>query len=52
LDDGKVKRAFFKASLVVHPDKTHDLPIEHRFLAKRIFDSLSQAKADFDNGTK
>jgi hypothetical protein len=52
LDDGKVKRAFFKASLVVHPDKTHDLPIEHRFLAKRIFDSLSQAKADFDSEAK
>lgn len=52
LDDGKVRRAYLKASLVVHPDKTHDLPPEHRFLAKRIFDALSQAKTDFDDGKK
>ena len=52
LDDGKVRRAFMKASLVVHPDKTRDLPPDQRFLAKRIFDALSQAKSDFDNGTK
>lgn len=52
LDDGKVRRAFLKASLVVHPDKTSDLPPDQRFLAKRIFDALSQAKSDFDNGTK
>jgi hypothetical protein len=50
LDDKKVRRAYLKASLVVHPDKTHDLPPEQRFLAKRIFDALSQAKTDFDNG--
>jgi hypothetical protein len=50
LDDGKVKRAFFKASRVVHPDKTHDLDAEKRFLAKRIFDALSQAKTVFDDG--
>eukprot|EP00980_Cylindrotheca_fusiformis_P015832 scaffold4637_cov128-Cylindrotheca_fusiformis.AAC.3 len=49
LDDSKVKRAFHKATLVVHPDKTHDLPAEQRFLAKRIFDALSQAKTEFDN---
>lgn len=49
LQDSKVKRAFHKASLVVHPDKTHDLPPDQRFLAKRIFDSLCQAKSDFDN---
>lgn len=52
LDDGKVRRAFLKASLVVHPDKTSELPPEQRFLAKRIFDALSQAKSDFDNGNK
>ncbi len=52
LEDGKVRRAFLKASLVVHPDKTSDLPPEQRFLAKRIFDALSQAKSDFDNGMK
>lgn len=50
LDDGKVKRAFHKSTLVVHPDKTHKLPAEQRFLAKRIFDALSQAKTEFDNG--
>jgi hypothetical protein len=50
LDDGKVKRAFFMASRVVHPDKTGDLDAEKRFLAKRIFDALSQAKTDFDSG--
>lgn len=52
LDDGKCKRCFHKASRVVHPDKTHHLDAEKRFLAKRIFDSLSQAKNDFDNGAK
>lgn len=50
LDDGKVKRAFHKASRVVHPDKTHHLPPDQRFLAKRIFDALSQAKTEFDEG--
>jgi len=51
LDDGKVKKCFHKASRVVHPDKTHHLPAEQRFLAKRIFDALSQAKTEFDDGT-
>jgi hypothetical protein len=48
LDDSKVKKYFHKASRVVHPDKTHHLPAEQRFLAKRIFDALSQAKTEFD----
>ena len=48
LDDSKCKRAFHKASRVVHPDKTHHLDAEKRFLAKRIFDALAQAKAEFD----
>ena len=48
LDASKVKRAFHKASRVVHPDKTHHLDPEQRFLAKRIFDALSQAKTEFD----
>jgi len=51
LNDGKVKKAFHKASRVVHPDKTGDLNAEQRFLAKRIFDALSQAKTDFDNAS-
>lgn len=49
LDDKKCKLAFHKASRVVHPDKTIHLPTEQRFLAKRIFDALSQAKTEFDN---
>ena len=52
LDDGKVKRFFHKATLVVHPDKTHHLPPDQRFLAKRIFDALCQAKTEFDSGAK
>jgi len=43
LDDRKVRIAFMKASRVVHPDKTLRLPPDQRFLAKRIFDALSQA---------
>lgn len=49
LDSKKCKLQFHKASRVVHPDKTHHLPAEQRFLAKRIFDSLSQAKNEFDD---
>jgi hypothetical protein len=52
LDDSKVKRCFHKASRVVHPDKTHHLGPEERFMAKRIFDALSQAKNEFDSGSK
>jgi hypothetical protein len=50
MDNNKVKRCYLKATLVVHPDKTHHLDAEKRFLAKRIFDALSQAKKDFDEG--
>lgn len=50
LDDKKVLRCFQRASLVVHPDKTGHLDSEQRFLAKRIFDALCQAKAQFDDG--
>ena len=50
LEDKKVKLAFHKASRVVHPDKTMSLGPEERFIAKRIFDALSQAKTEFDNG--
>lgn len=50
LDDAKVKKAYHKASRVVHPDKTHHLPPEQRFLSKRIFDALTQAKTEFDEG--
>jgi hypothetical protein len=48
LDPKKCKKIYFKATLVVHPDKTHDLPADQRFLAKRIFDALTQAKTIYD----
>jgi hypothetical protein len=50
LDDKKVLKCFQRASLVVHPDKTGHLDSEQRFLAKRVFDALCQAKAQFDDG--
>ncbi|KAL7467781.1 hypothetical protein ACHAXS_008021 [Conticribra weissflogii] len=50
LDDGKVKKVYHKASRVVHPDKTGHLDAEKRFIAKRVFDALTQAKVDFDEG--
>lgn len=52
LDDSKVKKFYHKATLVVHPDKTQSLPPDERFLSKRIFDALTQAKTDFDEGKK
>lgn len=50
LDDSKVKRVYHKASRVVHPDKTGHLDAEKRFVAKRVFDALTQAKVEFDEG--
>jgi hypothetical protein len=49
LDNSKCKRCYHKATRVVHPDKTHHLKAEERFLAKRIFDALSQAKTEFES---
>jgi DnaJ-class molecular chaperone len=49
LDASKCKKCYHKASRVVHPDKTHHLKAEERFLAKRIFDALSQAKTEFES---
>merc|ERR1719162_2442856 len=48
LQPSKCKKFYFKVTLVVHPDKTHDLTAEKRFLAKRIFDALTQAKTVWD----
>lgn len=42
LNDSKCKKFYHKATLKVHPDKTHHLDAEKRFLAKRIFDALTQ----------
>eukprot|EP00567_Pseudictyota_dubia_P012177 CAMPEP_0197438204 /NCGR_PEP_ID=MMETSP1175-20131217/5265_1 /TAXON_ID=1003142 /ORGANISM="Triceratium dubium, Strain CCMP147" /LENGTH=513 /DNA_ID=CAMNT_0042967885 /DNA_START=79 /DNA_END=1620 /DNA_ORIENTATION=+ len=52
LDDSKCKKFYHKATLKVHPDKTTHLDAEKRFLAKRIFDALTQAKVEFDEGKK
>lgn len=48
LDASKCKKFYHKATLVVHPDKTGSLDAEKRFLAKRVFDALTQAKTEFD----
>ena len=48
LEPKKVKRAYYKASRFVHPDKLVNLSIEQRFVGKRIFDALSQAYAEFE----
>ncbi len=52
LDDSKVKRVYHKASRVVHPDKTMNLDVEKKFVAKRVFDALTQAKVAFDEGKR
>jgi len=49
LDKKKCIRAFHKATRIVHPDKTTNLDAEKRFLAKRIFDALKQAKSASEN---
>ena len=48
LEPKKVKRAYYKASRFVHPDKLVGLSVEQRFVGKRIFDALSQAYAEFE----
>jgi hypothetical protein len=48
LDAKKARRAYLKASLKVHPDKTRSLDAEKRFIANRVFDALSQANATFE----
>ena len=48
LDEKAVTKYYRKASIVVHPDRTTKLDHEKRFIAKRIFDALAQAKAEFD----
>ena len=48
LDGKKARRAYLKASLKVHPDKTKDLNPEQKFIATRVFDALSQANSEFE----
>eukprot|EP00587_Corethron_hystrix_P006106 CAMPEP_0113297844 /NCGR_PEP_ID=MMETSP0010_2-20120614/533_1 /TAXON_ID=216773 ORGANISM="Corethron hystrix, Strain 308" /NCGR_SAMPLE_ID=MMETSP0010_2 /ASSEMBLY_ACC=CAM_ASM_000155 /LENGTH=525 /DNA_ID=CAMNT_0000150793 /DNA_START=21 /DNA_END=1598 /DNA_ORIENTATION=+ /assembly_acc=CAM_ASM_000155 len=52
LDDKKARRCYLKATLKVHPDKTKDLDAEKRFLAKRIFDALTQAQTVFEEQSR
>lgn len=49
LEDKKLRRCYLRATLVVHPDKTADLGAEQRFLAKRIFDALTQAHTEYQD---
>lgn len=49
LDHQKCSTCYKRAALVVHPDRTRGLNAVERFLSKRIFAALSQAKAEFDN---
>ena len=48
LEPKKVKRAYYRASCFVHPDKLVGLSVEQRFVGKRVFDALSQAYSDFE----
>ncbi|CAM9873124.1 unnamed protein product [Discosporangium mesarthrocarpum] len=43
----KVKLAYRKAMLVVHPDKCTDLDSEGRLIAKRVFEAVNEAYAVF-----
>ena len=53
LNPKQARKWYLKASLKVHPDKTHGLDAEKRFIANRVFDALSQANSVFEeNGGK
>jgi len=47
IDSKKVKLAFRKAMLVVHPDRCSGLSAEVRFIAKRVFEAVNDAYQDF-----
>jgi hypothetical protein len=49
VEDAKVVKQYRLASRVVHPDHTVKLDHEKRFIAKRVFDALTQALAEFNN---
>jgi len=48
LEDKAVLKVYRRASRVVHSDRTVRLGPEQRFVAKRAFDALTQAMADFN----
>ena len=39
-------QAYFKATLILHPDKTSDLDPDSRFIANAVFDVLCRAKEE------
>lgn len=47
IQDNRVRINYQKAVRVVHPDRTVGLDQEKRFMAKRIFDALTQAFTQF-----
>lgn len=47
----KVKKAYYKASRYVHPDKLVGLTCEQRYIGQTVFDALSQAYAQFEEET-
>ncbi|CAM9248085.1 unnamed protein product [Choristocarpus tenellus] len=47
IQPSKVKMAYRKAMLVVHPDKCTDLNSEGRLIAKRVFEAVNEAYAVF-----
>jgi hypothetical protein len=50
LNDNVVKKVYFKACLLVHPDKQVGQP--HHALAQAIFTELNKAMVAFENGNK
>lgn len=52
LEEKKLRSCYKRASLKVHPDKTKDLNAEQRFLAKRIFDALTQAMTVYEDSKR
>jgi hypothetical protein len=52
LDDNKCMRCWTEATRLVRPLTPLAGDIEKRFLAKRIYETLAQAKIEFDNSSK
>ena len=46
LTDAKVKKAYYKASRMLHPDKTGGMGPDERFIAAAVFDCLCRAKRE------
>lgn len=43
IQPAKIKRAYYKAMLVVHPDKNGDQPPDQQYIAERVFETLNEA---------